>query len=212
MIQQTSSRRAQIILFAKNFIKHPKMLGSLIPSSRFLIRALLEPIDWERAGLIVEYGPGVGTISTELLKRMRADARLVVIETNQDFVEFLRQTVQDPRLVVVHGSAADVERHLEEHGLGKADYVISGIPFSTIPAPICADIARATHDALKPTGAFLIYQFSPAVLQHVEGVFGRIERGAEVRNVPPARLFFCSPRPAEPAVEELVRPHMSKAG
>lgn len=183
-----------MLLFAKNFIKHPKMLGSLIPSSRFLIRQLLEPIDWANTDLIVEYGPGVGTITTEVLEQMRPNAQMVVIETNEDFVEYLRNTIDDPRLHVVHGSAADVERLLAERNLGKPDYIISGIPFSTMPHEVCEAIARATHDTLKPSGQFLVYQFSPAIMQYLDGVFGRIERGAEVLNVPPAKLFFCSPR------------------
>ncbi len=209
MSQQSSSRRAQMLLFAKNFLKHPKMLGSLIPSSRFLIRQLLEPIDWGRTELIVEYGPGVGTITTELLKRMRPETRLVVIETNAEFVHFLRRTISDRRLEVVHGSAADVEQILRQRGLGRADYVISGIPFSTMPADVRDAIVQATHDVLKPSGAFLVYQFSPAVSQHLERVFGHIERAGEMRNVPPARLFFCTPRPAEQDGEDM---RMSKAG
>ena len=53
------------------------MLGSVIPSSRFLVNDLLNQIRWERAQLIVEYGPGVGTITQEILRRMRTDAVLV---------------------------------------------------------------------------------------------------------------------------------------
>jgi len=197
VLQQSSSRREQMLLFAKNFIKHPMMLGSLIPSSRFLIRQLLSPIDWASTDLVVEYGPGVGTITTEVLARMHSDARMIVIETNEDFVDFLRRTVDDPRLEVIHGSAADVAEYLREFGYERADYVISGIPFSTMPANVRDAIVQATHDALKPDGAFLVYQFSPSVGRHLERIFGHIERSGEMRNVPPARLFFCTPHPQQ---------------
>src|SRR5690554_4731482 len=88
--QSPASQRQQLTLFARNFFKHPKMLGSIIPSSSFLIRRLLEPVDWERARVLVEYGPGVGTISREILRRMHPDATLIAIETNDEFVDFLR--------------------------------------------------------------------------------------------------------------------------
>ncbi|MDQ3811636.1 MAG: methyltransferase, partial [Chloroflexota bacterium] len=133
MLAKTPSRREQVLLFARNFLKHPRMLGSLIPSSRFLIDQLLRQIDWERAQLIVEYGPGVGTFTTEILRRMRPDATLVVFETNSEFVQFLRESIRDRRLHIVHGSAAEVDVLLERLGRGPADYVISGIPFSTMP-------------------------------------------------------------------------------
>ena len=67
------------LLFARNFFLHPRMLGSIVPSSRFLIRQLLEPVDWAQARVIVEYGPGVGVITSEVLRRMRPDAMLIAI-------------------------------------------------------------------------------------------------------------------------------------
>ncbi len=187
------SQREQLALFAKNFVRHPKMLGSIIPSSRFLIERLLGRVDWEEARVIVEYGPGVGTISGEILRRMRTDASLVVVETNEDFVDYLRATFPDPRLHVVHGSAADVEQVLAGLGLDRADYVISGIPFSTIPDAAREAIIRSTHGVLRPGGAFLVYQFSPKVGADLRRVFSRVDRGFEPLNVPPAQLFFCAP-------------------
>ena len=71
------------LLFASNFLRHPNMLGSIVPSSRFLVDQVLELIDWGRARVIVEYGPGVGAFTREILRRMRSDARLVAIETNR---------------------------------------------------------------------------------------------------------------------------------
>jgi phospholipid N-methyltransferase len=64
-----NGQQHQLMLFAKNFFKHPKMLGSIIPSSRFLIERLLRQMDWDQARVIVEYGPGVGTITREILQR-----------------------------------------------------------------------------------------------------------------------------------------------
>src|SRR5262245_13274106 len=54
------SRTTEKRLFASNFLRHPFMLGSIIPSSRHLVNRVLEPIDWATARVIVEYGPGVG--------------------------------------------------------------------------------------------------------------------------------------------------------
>jgi phospholipid N-methyltransferase len=189
----SSSRGAQMALFAKNFLKHPAMLGSVIPSSRFLIERLLKQVDFARARVIVEYGPGVGTITREILKRMRPDAVLIVLETNPDFVRFLKRSVHDPRLRVVHESAATVERALAEQGVEHADYVISGIPFSTLPGKVREDVLRATHAALGTTGVFLVYQFSPKVLPDLRRIFRRVQRSFEPLNVLPAVLFYCTP-------------------
>jgi phospholipid N-methyltransferase len=188
---QRTSRSEQILLFGRNFIKHPKMLGSLIPSSRFLVNKVLGEVDWARARVFMEYGPGVGTFTTEILRRMRSDAVLIVLETNADFVRFLRGKIHDDRLHVIHGSAAEADTALSRLNLPYADYVISGIPYTTIPPEIRELILQKTHSILHPNGAFLVYQFTRTVLPYLQQVFDRIEQDFEPLNVMPARLFFC---------------------
>jgi phospholipid N-methyltransferase len=189
-LQQTS-RSEQLLLFGRNFIKHPRMLGSLIPSSRFLVKHLLNQVDWTRARVLLEYGPGVGTFTTEILRRMRADAVLVALETNTDFVRFLRRRLRDDRLHVVHGSAADADAVLADLDLSRADYVISGIPYTTMPPHLRDIILHKTHSVLNPDGAFLVYQFTRAVLPYLQQVFGSVYQDFEPLNVMPARLFYC---------------------
>jgi phospholipid N-methyltransferase len=189
-------RGREALLFALNFFRHPLMLGSIVPSSRFLIRELLRPVDWSRARVIVEYGPGVGVITAELLEHMRPDARLIAIETNPEFVQLLRKQIPDPRLHVVQGSAESVDAILRQEGAAGADYIISGIPFSMIPGERRESILRKTCQSLTPGGAFLVYQFSSRVLGDLRRTFAHVRRAFEPRNVLPAHLFFCQGAPA----------------
>ena len=192
MPSQRTSRPEQLLLFGRNFIKHPKMLGSLIPSSRFLVNHVLAEVDWARARVFLEYGPGVGTFTTEILRRMRPDALLIAMETNTDFVRFLRRRVHDDRLHVIHGSAADADAALSQLALCHADYVISGIPYTTMPPELRDVILRKTHSVLHPNGAFLVYQFTSRVLPVLQRTFGDVRRSFERRNLPPAQLFVCA--------------------
>lgn len=187
-----AQRRRHALLFARNFFRHPRMLGSIVPSSRFLIKQLLAPIDWTRARVIVEYGPGVGSITHEILARMRADAVLIAIETNPAFVQLLK-AVPDERLRVVQGSAEAVDRFLAQQGAAQADYIISGIPFSMFGPALRERILRKTCAVLAPGGAFLVYQFSTRVLEDLRRIFGHVRRTFEPLNVLPAHLFFCQP-------------------
>ena len=182
----------ETLLFASNFLRHPNMLGSIIPSSRFLVDQVLEPILWDRAHVIVEYGPGIGTFTGEILRRMRSDAHLVTIETNRDFVRFLRRTLPDPRLHVVHDSAAEVQPVLTRLGLPAPRYIISGIPLGSMPDLVRGDIAEKSRAALEPGGAFLVYQFTARALPTLQRTFGAVQRSSERRNFPPAQLFLCT--------------------
>ncbi len=166
------------------------MIGSVIPSSKRTIEAMLSRVDWASTRLFVEYGPGVGTFCATILERLPADATLLVVDTNEVFVDYLRRKFADSRLVAVHGSAADVNEIVAAHGFDTADYVLSGLPFSTLPKGVGPAIIEATHRVLRPGGSFLIYQYSAYVLPLLEPVFERIDRDLEWWNVPPCGLFW----------------------
>ena len=94
--------------FLRGFLKHPVMVGSVIPSSRILIDRMLKPVDWSACRLFVEYGPGVGTFTRPILERLGPDAKLIAIDTNKDFIDYLNGDIEDDRFIAVHGSAAEV--------------------------------------------------------------------------------------------------------
>jgi len=190
------------LLFARNFFRHPRMLGSIVPSSRFLIKHLLEPIDWAQARVIVEYGPGVGVVTAEILRRMRPDASLIAIETNTDFVRFLRTSARDKRLHVIEASAELVVEILRQYGYEKASYIISGIPFSTVSASMRESILHKTSSVLEPRGSFLVYQFSTRVLQDLQRNFRYVRQQFEPLNILPAHLFFCRDGPPSPPLQK----------
>ncbi len=177
-------------MFFRGFIKHPVMVGSVIPSSKVLIDKVLGPVDWANTKLFVEYGPGVGTFTQHILDRLAPDATLLTIDTNDDFTRYISRKFTDSRLRAVTGSAADVRQIMTDIGFDHADYVLSGLPFSTLPPGIGPKIASETAEALRPGGAFLVYQFSPKVRQFIAPFFNRIDRGFEWRNIPPATLFW----------------------
>jgi len=180
-------------LFARNFFRYPSMLGSVVPSSRFLVKDIIAQIDWDRASVVVEFGPGVGTITREALKRMRSDAVLVVIELNEDFVQYLTNTIRDPRLRVVHGSAAHVRRILAEQGLAPADYIISSLPYSLLTETLRQEIVSESRHALKAQGSLLVFQYNRTLLPYLRSSFSSVRLGFQLFNILPALIFHCTP-------------------
>lgn len=183
-------RRA--LIFAVNFVKHPRMVGTFAVSSPAVVQRLLADVDWSRCRRVVELGPGVGTITEALLAAMPAESRLAALEMNADFVTALRRDFPDPRLEVVHGSAADLESHLAALQFGPVDLVISGIPFSTMPVAVRDRTLDAVAGSLAADGRFLVYQYARHVLQPLQQRFGQVQSELEWRNVVPVRLFRCA--------------------
>jgi phosphatidylethanolamine/phosphatidyl-N-methylethanolamine N-methyltransferase len=177
-------------VFFKGFIKHPVMVGSIIPSSSLTVNKMLAPVDWDNTKLFVEYGPGIGTFCQPVLDRLRPDAKLLVIDLNEDFIEYLRKTFHDSRFIAVHGSAADVNQIIRDFGFQHADYILSGLPFSTLPNNLGPVIAEETAKALRPGGAFLVYQFRARCRDFMAPHFKKIDRGFEAWNILPCHLFW----------------------
>lgn len=192
-ITRPTRRTSSVVLFARNFFKYPSMLGSVVPSSPFLVKNIMAQIDWDRARVLVEFGPGVGTITREVLKRMRHDAVLVVIELNEDFVDYLGETILDPRLRIVHGSAAHVRRILAEQGIAPADYIISSLPYSLLPEAMRQEIVNESRHALKAEGSLLVFQYNRTLLPYLKSSFSSVRQNFQLFNILPALIFHCTP-------------------
>ena len=188
--QRASRLLGQWGVFLKGFIEQPRMVGSIIPSSRFTIRKMLSRVRWDECKVFVEYGPGVGTFCQAVLDRLPRDGKLIVIDTNPLYIDYLQGHFRDSRFSAVHGSAADVEAIVQAHGHIHADYVLSGLPFSTLPDGVGPQIAAATYRVIRPGGAFLVYQFSAKARDYMTRHFERIESGFEPLNVLPCQLFW----------------------
>lgn len=177
-------------VFFRGFLDHPRMVASIVPSSRSTINALLERLDWDRCRLFVEYGPGVGTFSAAILERLHPEGTYLAIDTNPRFIEFLQQTIDDKRFHAVLGSAADVDVFIRAAGHEKADYILSGLPFSALPDEQGRQIVDASYRMLREGGAFLTYQFRATARRLTAQRFGTVETGLALLNVPPCLLTW----------------------
>ncbi len=180
------------LLFAREFLKHPLLLGSVVPSSRFLVDRMLRQVDWNEARVLVEYGPGVGTFTSRILRHMRADAMLVCIEASDEFVRHLRSSYSDRRLRVVHESAAEVCCVLRRLGWHDTDVIISGLPFNAMRRHERERILRESKRALRPGGRFVAFQYGSRLAADLERIFGDVHTDLEPLNVWPARIFCAS--------------------
>ena len=174
--------------FFQAFLKSPRIVASVIPSSSHLERRVVKAAYPATARVVVELGAGTGGITQSLLSAMSPQARLLVIERTADFIDNL-QRIDDKRLDVVHGCASSIGAELRRREYPAADAVISGIPFSTLPKLLAAEIITAVHGALGPGGRFVAYQFSDRVVDYAQPVLGTPEVEHELYNLPPLRVF-----------------------
>jgi phospholipid N-methyltransferase len=194
----TTSPRAPVPSVAVGeFLRHPSMVGSAFPASKRMVRRMLAPLEWAAIDVLVEYGPGTGRFTFGALARMKSEAKLIAIETGEDFVDHLRSTSHDHRLAVVHGSADDVLDILADHGVAEADCILSGLPFSTLSPDEAERIVLASRTALRPSGTFAAYQMRSAIEPLLRRGFAELRKGFEWWNIPPCHLYWARRAPAD---------------
>lgn len=177
--------------FFRVAVKNLKTSGTITPSSRFLAKKMLSGIDFSKADVLVELGPGNGAITKKILGRMHEDAVLICFEINDVFYQQLKN-IDHPQLVVLNESAENVIEELGKLGHSKSCHIISSLPLSIIPDGISDKILHRSFSSLETNGTFIQYQYSLTYFKKLKKVFKEsISLGFEVLNVPPAFIYKC---------------------
>ncbi len=167
-----------------------KDVASVTPTSKFCIRRVCAPIDFQKDQYILEYGAGTGVFARWLLKRMSPASSLVMFETNEILFEKLKE-IKDSRVRLFNRSVEYSEELIrgETEGAGVVDYIISGIPFSFLDEETKFSILVQSRDLLREGGGFLAYQTSGHLKDPLKEVFGSVETEWEWRNIPPMTVY-----------------------
>lgn len=184
-----------MIQFIKQFIKHPTKVGAILPSSGYLARRMVEDIDFYSCKNIVEYGPGTGVFTREIIRKKHLDTKFLIIEQNVEFYNLLvNQYGQLPNVFLVNGSVEEVEMYLRKYHMPSVDVIISGIPFTSLPKKVTNIILSKTTKILTKEGRFITFQYS-LVKKHIFEKFFKITECKKERiNIPPAYVLVMNKR------------------
>lgn len=161
----------------------------MIPSSRFLVNSMLKSIDFENARNIVEFGPGTGCMTTEILKRARKDAKLLCFEVNKIFCKVLKKNIKDKRLIIINDDAEKISKYMERYKIKKVNNVISSLPFFNLGEIKKTDIIKETKKVLLKNGKFVFYQYFPHFDFSLDNYFSRISMKFILLNIPPTITY-----------------------
>ena len=169
-----------------NFTKNLKTTGAIYKTNKKVEQELCSKID-ESTKVVVEFGTGYGNITQEILRRLPDDGKLYTFEVNEEFVETVNNTIQDPRLVVINDGAQNFGKYVTE----KVDCFISTIPFTLIPKEICIDIVEKSYKALNAERYFCKAQYSKLHFKKFSAIFDECTTDIVLDNLPPAHIYFC---------------------
>jgi phospholipid N-methyltransferase len=181
----------QTFQYLRTYWKDRK-IASVTPSSSFAVRRICGKIDFTRDNIIVECGPGSGVFSFAILNQMSQNSKLILIESNRDFYEYLHHHINDDRVFVFYDNAINLPCILKQLGIGDVDYLIMGIPFSFTDHELNHKIMAQSKGVLRKGGKLIVYQFSSRIKKYLKQHFEEIHICFELLNVPPLIIFEAS--------------------
>jgi phospholipid N-methyltransferase len=195
--------------------------GAVLPSTRFLARALVSELCKPREpARILEVGPGTGSVTKEILRHLLPRDRLDLVEINPRFVTLLRDRFDKEWQFRFYRDQVQVILSAVEAlpGEGLYDFIVSGLPLNNFPVGTVRTIFRAYDRLLKPGGTLTYYEY--VLIRHLKTPFvNRRERrrllsvgrlvGGYIRdyqirrerifiNVPPATVRHLRLKPHSP--------------
>ncbi|PEA52849.1 SAM-dependent methyltransferase [Bacillus pseudomycoides] len=182
----------KLFTFLMEFIKHPKHIGAIAPSSKILAKKMVDAIDFRNAKYIVELGAGTGVFTREIMKRKQKHTMFILIEINEVFVRDLqKQFGGDPSVFVIHGSAENMQTYMRKLQIDEVDYVLSGLPFTSLPMEVSSRILSNVAEVLQAQGEFITFQYSLVRKSFIQTFFPDISVTKVWVNFPPAYVLDC---------------------
>ena len=145
--------------FAARFVRSPRTVGSLAPSSRRRAQQMVAPMASgpSRPVHIVELGPGTGAFTRAIIERLGPADRFLGVELDPVFADALHR--RWPGVECVCASAESLSALVDERGFGPVDHIVSGLPFATLPAATTQRILDAIGHTLRRGGTFTTFHY-----------------------------------------------------
>jgi phospholipid N-methyltransferase len=182
----------EISNFIKQYIRNPKTVGAVAPSSEKLAYKMVEDINFLNASCIVEYGPGTGVFTERILNKKKDSTIFIAIEYNADFYKILKDKFKDEtNFILINDSAENLKEYLSKYNIDKVDYIVSGLPFASLPEAMSKRILWITKEILKGKGYFITFQYTLFKMKLFRTYFDKIDKKKVLLNLPPAYVLKC---------------------
>lgn len=179
--------------FFRQWIRSPREMSSLSPSSRELARKMTDEL-LKSTRRVIELGGGTGAFTRALLAFGIEPEDLLVLELNQTLSTHLKQAF--PGVRVECADAADLKGVAASSGWtegGKADAVICGLGLLAMSLAAQRAVLDAAFSLLAANGRFVLFTYGPANPIAREAMLelnlGARRGGFTLKNLPPATVY-----------------------
>jgi phospholipid N-methyltransferase len=178
------------IQFIKESLKNLKEVGTIFPSSEFVVEKMVSPINFEKKLTILELGSGNGVITKKLLEKMNCDSQLVCFEINKKFYQELNK-INNERMILINKSAEKMKSYLNEFDIEKVDYIVSSLPLVSLSKETTNKILSDSVEILGKSGKLIQLQYTKLSDKKLKSYYNQIDIQFTLKNYFPAFIYTC---------------------
>lgn len=176
-------------LFLQTFLHSPSQVGSIIPSSTFMVNRVKELVERRNPASLAEFGAGTGVITRGLDQYCEeSDAELLIFEKDNRLRDYLQEQFPHRQIFT---DALHLPQVLEQQGKKEIDCIVCGLPFTLFPLELRKQIFDLIYASLADHGVLIMYQYSWHMRRTLKERFNSVEIKFVPFNIPPAFLYYC---------------------
>lgn len=179
------------LLFLRSFLSHPKRVGSVIPSSRFLANTMVKQAPWSEMKAIAELGSGTGAITQMIHAKVSNTRDVLLFEMDKTMRSNLKLKYPD---FSCHRNAAYLVEIMKSKHIQRLDCIFSGLPFFNFEPELRNTLMDQIYQALRPGGLFIAFQYSLQMKKQLSDFFIIESIKYVPLNFPPAFVYVCRKR------------------
>jgi phospholipid N-methyltransferase len=165
--------------FLYESFKHPIQIGAFSQSTKYVAQKMAQHLNGSKT--VLEFGPGTGNVTRQILKKLPANGQLVCFEINPNFCDSLR-AIEDDRLTVINDDASNFENYVD-----KVDCIISALPLNLLKkSKRDKIIAKSGKSKI-----FIQLQYTPFLAGKMKQYFDDVKIKFAPLNLPPAFIYVC---------------------
>lgn len=167
----------KFIGFVAEFIRHPRQVGAIAQSSPFLARKMVRQIP--NAAEVIEFGPGTGPVTKEILRNLPQNGKLTCFEINPRFCEQLK-TIKDSRMKIINDDVRNCRQYVKN-----IDCIVSSLPLASFDRSMKEEILALTAKCRT----YIQFQYNPFLKSKLKKYFRDVEVKFVPLNIPPAFVY-----------------------
>ncbi|MCP1186588.1 class I SAM-dependent methyltransferase [Paenibacillus sp. 1781tsa1] len=181
-------KTSEPLLFLQGFLRNPKRVGSLLPSSKFLSRKIVQSVRWNEVRTIAELGPGTGAVTCVMRAHLPQSATVFLFERDPKMRNNLKKTYPE---FMFHSNASYLLKRINQEHIHQLDSIICGLPFFNFSREMRQNILSQIHTALRHGGTLVLYQYSLHMKKQLAELFEIEKIQFEPFSFPPVFVYVC---------------------